>query len=124
MDQPLTELQEISLALAKLKEGLDRQGEAISTAKIELVGCSESTKKNGNPTPALSIHQFCMGCAGCGEESRKAARLVRECPQDDCPLHPFREGKNPFRKLNLSDEQRKQRSDLAKARFSKREVSL
>jgi len=121
MDQPLTELQEISLALAKLKEGLDRQNEAISTAKIELLGCSE---KSGNPTPTLSIHEFCLGCAGCGEESRKATRLVRECPQDDCPLHPFREGKNPFRKLNLSDEQRKRRSDLAKSRFSKREFSL
>ena len=124
MDQPLTELQEISLALAKLKEGLDRQGEAISTAKIELLGRPEPTKKNGNPTPALSIHEFCLGCAGCGEERREATRLVRECPQDDCPLHPFREGKNPFRKLNLTVEQRKRRSDLAKSRFSKREVSL
>jgi len=121
MDQPLTELQEISLALAKIKGDLDRQSEAISTSKIALL---DRPEKSGNPTPALSIHQFCMGCAGCGEESRKATRLVRECPQDDCPLHPFREGKNPFRKLNLSDEQRKQRSDLAKARFSKREVSL
>ena len=124
MDQPLTELQEISLALAKLREGLDRHSESIDAAKIELLGCTEPTKKNGNPTPALSIHEFCMGCAGCGEERREATRLVRECPQDDCPLHPFREGKNPFRKLNLSDEQRKRRSDLAKSRFSKREVSL
>jgi len=121
MEQPLTELQEIGLALAEIKVSLDRQSESISTAKIELLGCSE---KSGNPTPALSIHEFCMGCAGCGEESRKATRLVRECPQDDCPLHPFREGKNPFRKLNLTTEQRKQRSDLAKSRFSKREVSL
>jgi len=124
MERPLTELQEISLALAKLREGLDRHSESIDAAKIELLGCTEPTKKNRNPTPALSIHQFCMGCAGCGEESRKATRLVRECPQDDCPLHPFREGKNPFRTLTLTAEQRQQRSDLAKIRFSKREVSL
>jgi len=53
MDQPLTELQEISLALAKLKASLDKQSESISNAKIALLGCTEPTKKERESYPRL-----------------------------------------------------------------------
>ena len=32
---------------------------------------------------------------------------IKECPVKNCPLYPFRQGKNPFRKRELTDEQRK-----------------
>lgn len=31
---------------------------------------------------------------------------VRNCTIETCPLHPFRLGKNPFKKRELSDEER------------------
>ena len=33
---------------------------------------------------------------------------VRECTITSCPLHPFRLGKNPFRKRVLTEEQRRE----------------
>lgn len=40
-------------------------------------------------TPVKSIRKKCLDCSG---GSRKE---VRECMLTDCPLHPFRMGKNP-----------------------------
>lgn len=31
---------------------------------------------------------------------------IKECPVKNCPLYPFRLGKNPFRKKELTDEKR------------------
>jgi len=36
------------------------------------------------------IREKCLDCV-CG-----CAPLVKKCPCDDCPLYPFRMGKNPF----------------------------
>ncbi len=55
------------------------------------------------------IKDFCRQCVG-GGGRKAAAKLVRECADVECRLYPFREGKNPFHKLNLSEEQRKRRS--------------
>jgi hypothetical protein len=33
---------------------------------------------------------------------------VRDCTITTCPLHPFRLGKNPFRKRELTEEQRRE----------------
>lgn len=33
---------------------------------------------------------------------------VRDCVVANCPLYPFRLGKNPFKKRNLTEEQRKE----------------
>jgi len=59
-----------------------------------------------------------------GGGRKEASKLVRECPATKCPLHPFRLGKNPYHKLNLTPEQRKRRSDLAKERFIGKSVSF
>ncbi len=40
-------------------------------------------------TPVKSIRKYCLDCAG---DSPKEVRL---CPAKNCPLYPFRMGKNP-----------------------------
>jgi hypothetical protein len=43
-------------------------------------------------SPLKSIRKKCLDCSG---DSRKE---VKECPILDCPLYPYRFGKNPKRK--------------------------
>ena len=59
-----------------------------------------------------AIRAKCLDCCG-GSPAE-----VRECEIDHCALHPFRMGKNPFRKKReLSDEQREALAErLAAAR--------
>jgi len=73
--------------------------------------------------PVRAISQFCRQCVG-GGGRKAAAKLVRECVVVKCDLYPFREGKNPFHKLNLTDEERKRRSDLFKSRMITKSASL
>jgi len=42
-------------------------------------------------SPVKSIRAFCLSCVG------MIPKLVRTCPSDECPLHPYRMGKNPSR---------------------------
>ena len=78
----------------------------------------------GLPTkPIDAMRKFCLEGVG-GGGRKEASKLVRECPATKCPLHPFRLGKNPYHKLNLTPEQRKRRSDLAKERFIGKSVSF
>lgn len=61
--------------------------------------CPETSRVN----PVKAIRLKCLDCSG-GLSSE-----VEKCPVEDCPLYPFRFGKNPFRtvvKRELSDEQR------------------
>lgn len=51
-------------------------------------------------TPLKAIRSKCIDCC-CNQISE-----VKLCPASDCPLHPFRFGKNPYRKRELTDEQR------------------
>ena len=39
---------------------------------------------------------------------------IKECPVNLCPLYPFRLGKNPFRKRELSEEERTKLSERMK----------
>ena len=55
--------------------------------------------------PVKAIRAFCLDCCG-GRKNE-----VKQCPCTDCPLYPFRMGKNPYRKLNLTDEQRAERAE-------------
>lgn len=63
-------------------------------------------------TPMKAIRLKCIDCCN---GSYSEARL---CPATDCPLYPFRLGKNPFRqKREYSDEEKAAIADrLAKAR--------
>lgn len=51
-------------------------------------------------SPVKAIHAFCVDCMG-GHES-----YIKTCTTDTCPLHPFRLGKNPYLKRELTPEQR------------------
>jgi len=42
--------------------------------------------------PLKAIRQYCLDCSA-GSPSE-----VRKCVIENCPLYPFRFGKNPFRK--------------------------
>jgi hypothetical protein len=63
-------------------------------------------------SPIKAIRAKCMEC------SNENYAEIKECPITDCPLYPFRFGKNPYRtKRVLTEEQKqKQLENLAKAR--------
>lgn len=42
--------------------------------------------------PVKAIRAYCLGC--CLEQAAE----VRLCPDEDCPLHAFRFGRNPYYK--------------------------
>ena len=51
-------------------------------------------------SPIKAIREFCLGCVG------YQAKEVKLCPSTKCPLYPFRFGKNPSLKRELTEEQR------------------
>ena len=51
-------------------------------------------------SPLRAIRAKCLEC------SNYSAYEVRLCPIQDCDLYPFRMGRNPNRKRELSPEQR------------------
>lgn len=55
--------------------------------------------------PVKAIREFCIDCCGGSRET------VKNCPSVKCSLYPFRMGKNPFRKREMSEEQRKAAGD-------------
>lgn len=52
-------------------------------------------------SPLKAIRAKCLDCSG------DYINEVRECPITDCPLYPFRMGKNPFRKKREITEEQK-----------------
>ena len=70
-----------------------------------------------NPTsPLKAIRAKCLDCC-CDQPSE-----VKLCPSEQCPLYPFRLGKNPFRvKREFTEEQKdwmRQNLELARAKRS------
>ena len=66
-------------------------------------------------SPIKAIKAKCLDCC-CGQREE-----VKLCPAVDCPLYPFRLGKNPNRSRNMTDEQRQAAKErLAKARAAKK----
>lgn len=63
-------------------------------------------------SPLKAIRQYCYECSG---ENRAE---VKRCASKDCPLKPFRTGRNPFlKKREMTPEQKEQaRQRLLKAR--------
>ena len=52
--------------------------------------------------PVKAIRAYCLECS-CGATSE-----VKYCPIDNCPLYPFRFGKNPYRQRREMTEEEKQ----------------
>ncbi len=66
-------------------------------------------------SPIKAIRAKCLDCC-CGQKEE-----VKLCPATACPLYPFRLGKNPFRKREMSEEQRQAAAArLAKARENRK----
>lgn len=75
--------------------------------------------KNQQKSPQKAIRDFCKyDCCLVGEGNDGATEIWKDCDIADCPLNPFRMGKNPFRKKRkLTDKQRQKIADrLQKAR--------
>lgn len=90
--------------------------DAGSIVALEAEKPQERNRTNRKaPKPVSAIRQFCIGCVGGPGKGRKPLKMVRECPVVECPLHPFRMGKNPFDKRTLTETQRKAKADLLSA---------
>lgn len=64
--------------------------------------------------PVKAIRAKCLDC--CCDQVNE----VKLCPVEDCPLWPFRFGKNPYRTRVLTPEQREAAAQrLKQARLSK-----
>ena len=60
----------------------------------------QEVKENTNVLRAIRLK--CYDC------SSYQSNEVRDCIVNNCPLYPFRLGKNPFRKKELTEEKRKE----------------
>lgn len=71
----------------------------------------ENTEMEGEKitSPIKAIKEKCLDC--CCDQREE----VKLCPAKDCPLWPFRLGKNPYRTRHMTDEQK----EAAKARLAK-----
>lgn len=57
-------------------------------------------------SPAKAIRKYCIECC------REFVDEVRNCPAENCVLHPFRFGKNPFRiTREVTDEQKRKMAE-------------
>lgn len=64
--------------------------------------------------PLKAIRNKCLSC--CGDSKHE----VKHCPVEKCTLWPFRFGKNPFIKREMTDDQRAAAAErLQKAREAK-----
>lgn len=59
-------------------------------------------------SPIKAIRANCLQCAQSSIE-------VKRCPMTECPLFPFRFGKNPFRQRELTEEQKQATAARLKA---------
>ena len=64
------------------------------------------TKEIRNPVKAIRAN--CLDCMG------GSSNEVKLCPVSYCPLFPFRFGKNPYRRSEITEEQRKIKSERMK----------
>ena len=85
---------------------------APETPGRENIPPESSTPQTTTPTtwsPLRAIRAKCLDCClGSKDE-------VRLCPATDCPLYPYRMGKNPRRKSTMTPEQRKAAAERIKA---------
>ena len=67
---------------------------------------NREVSENTNVLRAIKLK--CLDCSSYNTNE------IKECPVNLCPLYPFRLGKNPFRKRELSDEERTKLSERMK----------
>lgn len=72
-----------------------------------------------SPTKAAllkTIHQKCMDC------SAYQPKEIELCPSDDCPLYPFRMGKDPFKTARPLSEAQKAALTAGRKPFEKKKT--
>lgn len=67
---------------------------------------NKEVSENTNVLRAIKLK--CLDC------STYNTNEIKECPVKNCSLYPFRLGKNPFRKRELSEEERNKLSERMK----------
>lgn len=69
--------------------------------------------------PVKAIRAKCLDCC-CGQQNEVAL-----CPSADCPLHPFRFGKNPYRTKRVYTEEQlaELRARMQKCADAKKQVN-
>ena len=78
----------------------------IDTIKTE-EEFDREVSENTNVLRAIKLK--CLDC------STYNTNEIKECPVKNCPLYPFRLGKNPFRKREISEEERTKLSERMKS---------
>ncbi len=69
--------------------------------------------------PVKAIRAKCLRCT-CDQPVE-----VDKCPITDCPLYPFRYGKNPYRaKREMGDEERARRAEIARTNIARAHAAL
>lgn len=63
---------------------------------------------NDNRNVLRAVLYYCYGC------SSYQLSEVKNCTVTNCPLYPFRLGKNPFRKREVTDEERQKMRERLK----------
>ena len=78
--------------------------------RIDCIKTDEEFKKevSENTNVLRSIKLKCLDC------STYNINEIKECPVKECPLYPFRLGNNPFRKREISEEERNKLSERMK----------
>ena len=79
--------------------------------RIDTIKTDEEFKKevSENTNVLRAIRLKCLDC------STYNINEIKECPVKNCPLFPFRNGNNPFRKKKeLSEEERSKLSERMK----------
>ena len=79
--------------------------------RIDTIKTDEEFKKevSENTNVLRAIRLKCLDC------STYNINEIKECPVKNCPLFPFRNGNNPFRKKKeLSEEERNKLSERMK----------
>jgi hypothetical protein len=98
-------LLEASPVEADRGEMIGRDPRRIPNGEFEHAGLSA--------TPIMAvIRAKCVDC--CGGQTEE----VRKCVAITCPNWPYRMGVNPFRVINLTDEERARRSAVGKANIA------
>ncbi len=93
----------------KKRSGQFLRQDQNSIEPVLILGQDRKEGESVITSPVKAIRAYCLSC--CLENANE----VRLCPAEDCVLHPFRFGKNPYHKKTLTDEQRKNRSEHAKS---------
>ena len=68
-------------------------------------------------SPVKAIREYCLGCC-LGQVNE-----VKLCPDEECPLHPFRFGRNPYIKKTAAQLEAARKA-LEMARMAKNSLTV